>query len=89
MTVFGSLVFQKDILFVSALEAVREYFEMLPRESAAKLAYMITWSTSGYPLLARAEAQFVAQDGIQLMIIGVGDGVSQDELNSLQVFLFL
>lgn len=64
---------------------MREYFNANTREPATQIGYLITTSTSQNELLAEAEAKALARDGVQLMVLGIGTGVSADELNSLEV----
>lgn len=64
---------------------MRQYFETNSRESAAQIGYLITTSASQNALLAEAEAKALANDGVQLMVLGIGSDVSPDELNSLEV----
>ncbi|XP_053380888.1 uncharacterized protein LOC123562048 [Mercenaria mercenaria] len=68
------------------LKAMLRYFLDNNRESASKLGYLITLGQARNKLLAEAEARALALEGIQLMVIGIGSGVSADELNNYQMF---
>lgn len=72
-------------MYITGLAAMRQYFETNSRESGAQIGYLITTSASQNALLAEAEAKALANDGVQLMVLGIGNDVSPDELNSLEV----
>ena len=73
-----------DSTLISAVEAIRDHFASEPRD-AAKIGYLITMSGSSYPILTQAHARAAAEEGLQLIEVGVGDGVNQENLQSLQV----
>ena len=64
---------------------MRDEFAAKFREGAAKIGYLITTSGSTYSLLTQAHARAAAREGIQLIEVGVGDNIDEDNLRALQV----
>jgi len=70
---------------VAGLADMYNYYQLNQREGAARLAYLVTLSGAVNPLLAEAEAKRLAMHGIQLLVLGVGSGVTLPELTPLEV----
>ena len=73
------------VLFLAGIAAIRDEFAANSRQNpVAKIGWLITKGPSPYGMLVQVHARAAAEEGIELLFLGVGQMVDMPNLMAIQ-----